>query len=48
MEVQLAGHVCECLFLCHQGFDEFMNLVMDEAEEVYIKTGKKRRQIGEA
>ena len=29
-----------------QGFDEFMNLVMDDAEEVYVKE-KKRRQVGE-
>ena len=29
-----------------QGFDEFMNLVMDDAEEIYSKTNK-RRTIGE-
>lgn len=29
-----------------QGFDEFMNLTMDDAEEVYVKEGK-RRQVGE-
>lgn len=28
------------------GFDEFMNLVVDEAEEVYTKTGGKRRSLG--
>lgn len=28
-----------------QGFDEFMNLVMDEAQEVYQKQDN-RRQIG--
>lgn len=28
-----------------QGFDEFMNLVMDEAEEVYVKNNT-RKQIG--
>ena len=26
-----------------QGFDEFMNVVFDDAEEVYTKTGKKRK-----
>lgn len=29
-----------------QGFDEFMNLVMDDTEEVYVKE-KKRRSVGE-
>ena len=29
-----------------QGFDEFMNLTMDDAEEVYVKENK-RRQVGE-
>ncbi len=33
------------LFLL-QGFDEFMNLTMDDAEEVYVKENK-RRQVGE-
>ncbi|KZV77529.1 Sm-like ribonucleo protein [Peniophora sp. CONT] len=28
------------------GFDEFMNLVMDEAAEVYIKEAKPRRELG--
>ena len=27
------------------GFDEYMNLVLDEAEEVYVKTGN-RKSIG--
>lgn len=31
--------------MCMQGFDEFMNLVMDEAEEVYLKEGT-RKPIG--
>lgn len=26
----------------HQGFDEYMNIVLDEAEEVTTKTGAKR------
>ena len=29
-----------------QGFDEFMNLVMDSAEEVFIKNEISRRPIG--
>ena len=29
------------------GFDEYMNLVLDEAEEVQIKSGE-RRKIGES
>ncbi|KAI0033724.1 Sm-like ribonucleoprotein [Vararia minispora EC-137] len=28
------------------GFDEFMNLVMDDAAEVYIKDAKPRRELG--
>jgi len=28
------------------GFDEFMNVVIDEAEEVYQKDGKQKRSIG--
>ena len=36
------SNVCVCV----QGFDEFMNLVMDDAEEVYVKENK-RRQVGE-
>lgn len=30
-----------------QGFDEFMNVVIDEAAEVYIKEAKPRRELGE-
>lgn len=29
-----------------QGFDEFMNVVMDEAAEVYVKESKPRRELG--
>jgi small nuclear ribonucleoprotein (snRNP)-like protein len=29
-----------------QGFDEFMNVVIDEAAEVYIKDAKPRRELG--
>ncbi|KAL4068382.1 hypothetical protein V8B97DRAFT_904164 [Scleroderma yunnanense] len=28
------------------GFDEFMNVVMDEAVEVYVKDAKPRRELG--
>jgi len=30
-----------------QGFDEFMNLVIDDAEEVYVKESKPRVTLGE-
>ena len=30
------------LAICVQGFDEFMNLVLDGAEEVNVKTGTKK------
>lgn len=29
-----------------QGFDEFMNVVLDEAVEVYVKEAKPRRELG--
>jgi hypothetical protein len=29
-----------------QGFDEFMNVVIDEAVEVYVKEAKPRRELG--
>lgn len=29
-----------------QGFDEFMNVVIDEAVEVFIKEAKPRRELG--
>jgi hypothetical protein len=29
-----------------QGFDEFMNVVIDEATEVYVKEAKPRRELG--
>jgi len=28
------------------GFDEFMNVVVDDAEEVYQKEGKEKRSVG--
>ncbi|KXN87555.1 putative small nuclear ribonucleoprotein E [Leucoagaricus sp. SymC.cos] len=28
------------------GFDEFMNLVIDDAAEVYVKDAKPRRELG--
>ena len=30
----------------NQGFDEFMNVVVDEAVEVYVKEAKPRRELG--
>lgn len=36
---------CHFAALCPQGFDEFMNIVMDDAEEVFVKTDA-RKQIG--
>jgi hypothetical protein len=32
--------------LRQQGFDEFMNLVIDDAVEVYVKEAKPRRELG--
>ncbi|KAG1908473.1 Sm-like ribonucleoprotein [Suillus fuscotomentosus] len=29
-----------------EGFDEFMNVVVDEAAEVYVKDAKPRRELG--
>ncbi|KAJ9101892.1 hypothetical protein QFC21_003232 [Naganishia friedmannii] len=29
------------------GFDEFMNVVLDDAAEVYVKSAKPRRPVGE-
>jgi len=29
-----------------QGFDEFMNVVIDEAAEVFVKDAKPRRELG--
>lgn len=33
-------------FVHLQGFDEFMNVVIDEAAEVYVKESKPRRELG--
>jgi hypothetical protein len=35
----------DCVFYW-QGFDEFMNVVVDEASEVYTKDAKDRRSVG--
>ena len=35
--LRIEGHII--------GFDEYMNLVLDEADEFYVKTGK-RRSVG--
>lgn len=38
---------CLTFILCLlQGFDEFMNLVIDEAAEVFVKDAKPRRELG--
>lgn len=37
VNLRIEGHIV--------GFDEYMNIVLDEAEEVHMKT-KNRRQIG--
>jgi len=47
----LLPHCCNrsrLLTLCSllQGFDEFMNLVIDDAAEVFVKDAKPRREIG--
>jgi hypothetical protein len=34
------------LFILPQGFDEFMNIVIDEAAEIYVKDAKPRRELG--
>lgn len=51
--MRIEGRIIVCLqFLSRfnliefKGFDEFMNVVIDEAEEVYQK--KERRSIGES
>ncbi|KAH9964555.1 Sm-like ribonucleoprotein [Russula dissimulans] len=38
IEVRLEGRII--------GFDEFMNVVLDEAAEVYVKEAKPRRELG--
>ena len=35
--------MCVCVFTkCEQGFDEFMNLVLDEGEEVSVKRAARK------
>ena len=34
------------LLIVPQGFDEFMNLVVDDAVEIYVKEAKPRRELG--
>ncbi len=34
------------IYLLNQGFDEFMNVVLDEAAEVYVKEVQPRRELG--
>ncbi|KAI0296704.1 Sm-like ribonucleoprotein [Russula brevipes] len=38
IEMRLEGRIT--------GFDEFMNVVLDEAVEVYVKEAKPRRELG--
>ena len=54
--MRIEGKIIVCAFsaclsranLSHlfQGFDEFMNLVIDEAAEIYVKDAKPRRELG--
>ena len=37
--------MCIAMWFFSKGFDEYMNLVLDEAEEVHMKT-KQRKSIG--
>lgn len=41
----LLEDLCSCT-LSVQGFDEFMNVVIDEAAEVFVKDAKPRRELG--
>jgi len=34
------------IYQLNQGFDEFMNVVLDEAAEVYVKEAQPRRELG--
>lgn len=40
-------HVATCSQVSEQGFDEFMNIVVDDAAEIYVKEAKPRRELGE-
>lgn len=42
----LEAHLNQCSLLS-QGFDEYMNLVLDDAEEVHMKT-KNRKPLGKS
>lgn len=42
---QGAGSLTEIVH--RQGFDEFMNVVMSDAEEVWTKEGGQRKELGE-
>lgn len=42
----LKSQTCTCkAYYIFQGFDEYMNLVLDDAEEVHMKT-KNRKPLG--
>jgi len=41
-----ALNVMLLLLIVPQGFDEFMNVVVDDAAEIYVKEAKPRRELG--
>jgi hypothetical protein len=48
--MRLEGVIVVCTYVCFwrnldQGFDEYMNIVLDDAEEVYLKKDQ-RNKIG--
>lgn len=43
---KLSGWFNSQVFEFAQGFDEFMNVVIDEAAEVFVKDAKPRRELG--
>lgn len=45
VQIIIVSHKLMWNILFMKGFDEYMNLVLDDAEEVHLKT-KKRRPLG--
>jgi small nuclear ribonucleoprotein E len=41
-----SSHRLQPLINTFQGFDEFMNLIIDDAAEVFVKESKPRRELG--
>ena len=39
-------NVTSLWLIVFQGFDEFMNVVVDDAAEIYVKEAKPRRELG--